>query len=102
MAKKLKRPKVVYRKLTREKAWGQAWHCDTSPLVEIDPRLGYGSRRMMEVLIHEASHLIQPELSETKIDAIGKYICDVLWKENYRRVLLDRKLDIKTKPPKIS
>lgn len=102
MAKKLKSPKIVYRKLTREKAWGQAWHDDRSPLMEIDPRLGYGSKRMLEVLIHEASHLIQPDLSEAKIDAIGKYICNVLWKENYRRVLLDKKLDLKSKPPKIS
>jgi hypothetical protein len=102
MPKKNKSPKVIYRSLSREKAWGQATHDNRSPLIEVDPSLGIGSKRMLEVLIHEASHLIQPELPEGRIDAIGKYICNVLWKENYRRVWLDRKFDKKTKPPKIS
>jgi len=96
MPKKKPSPKVVYRKLGQERAWGQAWHDEKSPLIEVDPRLG--SRRQMEVLIHEASHLIQPELPEAKIDAIGKYICDVLWKQNYRKVMLDKN----SKPPQIS
>ena len=66
MPKKSKSPKVVYRSLSREKAWGQAWHDSRSPLIEADPSLGIGSKRMLEVLIHEASHLIQPELPEDK------------------------------------
>jgi len=99
---KNRKPKVVYVKLGRQQAWGQATHDERSPLIEVDPRLGHGSKRMMEVLIHEASHLILPDLSESQIDAVGKYICNVLWEQNYRKVLLDRKLDIKTKPPKIS
>jgi len=96
MPKKKPNPKVVYRKLGKEGAWGQAWHCDKHPLIEVDPRLG--SKRQMEVLIHEASHLAIPEASESKIDAIGKYICNVLWKQNYRRVMLDKN----SKPPQIS
>ena len=96
MPKKNKSPKVIYRKLGKEKAWGQATHDERSPLIEIDPRLG--AKRQLEVLIHEASHLAIPEASESKIDAIGKYICEVLWKQNYRRVLLDKN----SQPPKIS
>ena len=96
MPKKSRSPKVIYRKLGKEKAWGQATHDERSPLIEIDPRLG--AKRQLEVLIHEASHLAIPEASESKIDAIGKYICDVLWKQNYRRVMLDKN----SKPPKIS
>jgi hypothetical protein len=96
MPKKQRSPKIVYRKLGKERAWGQATHDERSPLIEIDPRLG--AKRQLEVLIHEASHLAIPEASEGKIDAIGKYICDVLWKQNYRRVLLDKN----SQPPKIS
>lgn len=96
MPKKKKNPKVVYRKLGQERAWGQAHHDERSPLIEVDPRLG--SKRQLEVLIHEASHLIQPDLAESRIDAIGKYICNILWKQNYRRVMLDKN----SKPPKIS
>ena len=96
MPKKKPSPKVVYRKLGQYKAWGMATHDSRSPLVEIDPRLG--AKRQLEVLIHEASHLIHPDLSEARIDAIGKYLCEVLWKQNYRRVLLDKN----SQPPKIS
>ena len=95
MAKK-RSPKVVFRKLGKEQAWGQAWHDDKKPLIEIDPRLG--AKRQLEVLIHEASHLVLPELPETKIDSVGKYICNVLWSQNYRRVLLDKN----SQPPKIT
>lgn len=93
---KNKSPKVVYRKLGKERAWGQAHHDSRSPLVEIDPRLG--AKRQLEVLIHEASHLALPDFPEAKIDALGKYICNVLWKQNYRRVLLCKN----AKPPLIS
>ena len=96
MPKKQRSPKIVYRKLGKERAWGQATHDERSPLIEIDPRLG--AKRQLEVLIHEASHLAIPEASESKIDAIGKYICNVLWKQNYRRVMLDKN----SKPPQIS
>lgn len=96
MPKKKPSPKIVFRKLGKERAWGQAWHDEKSPLIEIDPRLG--AKRQLEVLVHEASHIIQPELSESKIDAIGKFICEVLWNQNYRRVLLDKN----SQPPKIS
>lgn len=96
MPKKSRSPKVVFRKLGKEKAWGQATHDERSPLIEIDPRLG--AKRQLEVLCHEASHLIHPDLSEARIDAIGKYLCEVLWKQNYRRVLLDKN----SQPPKIS
>lgn len=96
MPKKKKNPKVVYRKLGQERAWGQAHHHEYPPLIEIDPRLG--AKRQLEVLCHEATHLVEPDLAEYRIDAIGKYICNVLWKENYRRVLLAKN----SKPPKIS
>lgn len=91
-----KSPKVIYRKLGRESAWGQAWHDGRKPTIEIDPRLG--ARRLMEVTIHEAVHLADPELSESKVDAMGKFICKVLWNENYRRVLLEKN----SQPPKIT
>ena len=93
---KKKSPKITYRKLGKEKAWGQAFHDNRFPLIEIDPRLG--AKRQMEVLIHEAAHLIIPEFPEAKIDEIGKYISEVLWKESYRKILLDKN----SKPPKIS
>jgi len=96
MPKKKPSPKIVFRKLGKEKALGQATHDQRYPLIEIDPRLG--AKRQLEVLIHEASHLAIPDASEGKIDSIGKYICEVLWRQNYRRVLLDKN----SQPPKIT
>lgn len=92
-----KKPKIVYRKLGREKAWGQAHHDCARPLIEIDPRLG--AKRQLEVLCHEQLHIsFGPDLAEKIVDKVGKEICETLWRENYRRVLIDKN----AKPPRIS
>jgi len=86
--------KVVWRRLGREKAWGQATIGEG--LIEIDPRLG--AKRQLEVLCHEQVHLTFPEMSEAQVDRAGKDLAAVLWDQNYRRVLLQPN----AKPPKIS
>ena len=94
MSQKRKRVKVIWRKLGKEKAWGQATVGEN--LIEIDPRLG--AKRQLEVLCHEQIHLTFPELSEAQVDRAGKDLSDVLWNQDYRRVLLAPN----AKPPKIS
>jgi hypothetical protein len=74
--------KVVYRKLGKERADGQALIEDG--IIEIDPRLK--GRRKMEVLIHEAIHLLNPEFSETKVIEQGRKIANLLWKQHFRQV----------------
>jgi hypothetical protein len=100
MSPMAKSVKVIWRKLGRERAWGQATTDPASPLIEIDPRLG--AKRQLEVLCHEALHIAAPELvgdkGEAEIDRLGKRVSEVLWAEGYRRVLLDKN----THPPKIS
>ena len=86
--KKVKIPRVIFRKLGREKAWGLAT-CDPShPLVEIDTRLS--PARELEVAVHESLHIAMPSLGEKEIDRVGKAVARVLWKINYRRVLLGK------------
>lgn len=98
MARKVK---VVWRKLGRETAWGQAHFDPARPLIEIDPRLG--AKRQLEVLCHEALHItlfpndVTPE-TEKIVDAAGKTISEILWRQNYRRVMLDKNAN----PPKIT
>ena len=92
--RKNKPVKVVWRKLGKERAWGQA--TIGRGLVEVDPRLG--AKRQLEVLIHEVTHLAHPSMTESEVDRTGKIICKVLWQENYRRVLLDKN----ARPPRIS
>ena len=89
-----RKSKVVWVKLGRQKAWGQATIGEG--LIEIDPRLG--ARRQLEVLCHEQVHLTFPEMSESQVDRAGKDLCKMLWSQNYRRVLLDAN----AKPPRIS
>jgi hypothetical protein len=80
--------KVVWRKLGKERAWGQAT-CDPShPTIEIDPRLS--PKRELEVLCHEQLHLSLPDLSESQIDRLGKEMSRTLWSQNYRRVLMGK------------
>lgn len=74
--------KVVYRKLGKERADGQA--LIESNTIEIDPRLK--GRRKMEILIHEAIHILNPEMSETKVLEQGRRIANLLWKQHFRQV----------------
>ncbi len=92
--RKSKPVKVVWRKLGREKAWGQATIGED--LIEIDPRLG--AKRQLEVLCHEQVHLIFPSASEPEVDKAGKALAKMLWAQDYRRVVMDAN----AKPPRIS
>jgi hypothetical protein len=94
MSSRKSKTKVIWRKLGKERAWGQATIGEG--LIEIDPRLG--AKRQLEVLCHEQVHLTFPELPETQVDRAGKDLCKLLWAENYRRVVLAPN----AKPPRIS
>jgi len=86
--------KVIWRKLGKERAWGQATIGEN--LIEIDPRLG--AKRQLEVLCHEQVHLTFPSLPEADVDRAGKDLARLLWQQNYRKVVLDPN----AKPPRIS
>jgi hypothetical protein len=92
--RKPKLVKVVWRKLGRERAWGQATIGED--LIEVDPRLG--AKRQLEVLCHEQVHLTFPEMPEAQVDRAGKDLARMLWAQDYRRVLLSPN----AKPPRIS
>ncbi|HUS01669.1 MAG TPA: hypothetical protein VMY77_08075 [Chitinophagaceae bacterium] len=72
---------VVTRKLGREKLWGQA-HMDEN-IIELDPRLD--RKKHLEILIHEALHLLNCEWSETRVINQSKKLANVLWKQGYRK-----------------
>lgn len=73
--------KIIYRKLGKEKALGQA-HSDG--LIEIDERLK--SKKKLEIIIHEMLHILNPEFSESKVLDQSKKMSKILWQENYREV----------------
>ena len=86
--RKRRPPKVVYRKLGREQAWGMAIHDGRTGEIFIDPRLS--PRRELEVICHEQLHISLPNLSEREIDRLGKEVSDTLWRLNFRKVLLGK------------
>jgi len=94
MTKRRNKVKVIWRKLGKERAWGQATIGEN--LIEIDPRLG--AKRQLEVLCHEQVHLTFPNLSEPEVDRAGKDLAKLLWAQDYRRVVLAPN----AKPPRIT
>ncbi len=77
----LARPKVVERKLGRERyPYGQ----QEENLIEIDPR--QTEREYLGTLLHEFLHYTFPDLSETQTLKIEKNLQEILWKAKYRRI----------------
>jgi hypothetical protein len=74
--------KVVSKKLGREKAWGSALLDEK--IIEIDPRLT--GRKHLEILIHEALHILNPDWSEKEVIKQSKKLTHLLWKQHYRKV----------------
>lgn len=71
--------KVVKRKLARQKAYGLA-HSDG--IIEIDERLK--GRKLLEILIHEAMHILNPVMEEEEVIKQSKALTKLLWKQGYR------------------
>jgi len=73
------RIRVKYRKLGREKAWGQTAH----PFVEVDERTR-GIKRL-EIILHESIHILAPEWSEERVACAAARLARTLWHEGYRQ-----------------
>ena len=71
--------KVVHKKLGRQKAWGQA-----ADYIEIDSRAN--GKKHLEILVHEAIHILIPILSEDAVTGMGVILANTIWDERYRRV----------------
>ncbi len=74
-----KKIKIIYKKLGREKAWGQA-----DDYLELDPR-AKGSKKL-EIIIHESFHVLFPELTEEEVIKKSIRLTRTLWHEGYREV----------------
>ena len=83
MAAKKKIPKVVERRLGRERALGQLH--EHKNLVEIDPR--QDAKELFDTHIHEGVHAICPYLSEAEVKKVAEFMRRYLWRLKYRRVM---------------
>jgi len=77
-----KKIKVVFKKLKRERALGQAIKAEN--LIELDPRLR--SRAMLSTAVHEVLHIVAGEWSESRVERASQKIANVLWHLGFRRV----------------
>lgn len=73
----MKKIKVKYRKLGKEKADGLA-HID-SRTIEIDERLK--GKRALGALLHECIHHSCPTAAEEEVSRIENEIAPILWRE---------------------
>ena len=77
-----KHPKVVVKKLGKEKAWGM-YHQDENT-IEVDARLS--GKLKLEIYCHEYLHHLHKQMSEEDVTRSAKYLADFLWKHHVRFV----------------
>lgn len=75
-----KLPKVIFRKLGKEKAWGQL----TDNKIEIDERLK--GKKLLIIALHEFFHWLFPHLKEEEIIIASEKTAAFLWKLGFRKV----------------
>jgi predicted SprT family Zn-dependent metalloprotease len=73
--------KVTYRKLGKEQVIGLAYLDHNE--IELDPRLK--GKRHFEILIHEIMHIQNPAWEEAEVIRKSRQMCNLLWREQYRR-----------------
>jgi hypothetical protein len=87
VTKRRRRIKFSFRKLGK-RCYGIAWNEEQIRLIEIDPRLS--CRDTLCTAVHEALHLADWDMSETKVLKVAGAITDVLWRMGYRKPDHDR------------
>jgi len=71
---------VEHTKLGKQRIWGDA----DNNIIRIDSRLK--GKKHLEIMIHEALHILHPRMSEEKVVKNSVILCNLLWEHDYRRV----------------
>ena len=61
--------------------WGLAFPHEWR--IEIDPALD--DKTLLDIAIHEAAHVVLPDLDEAQVDRLGRHAADLLWRMGFRR-----------------
>jgi len=83
--KKRKVPPVVVRKLGRHRCVGLAIEEHGHQRIEVDPR--QPEKEFLNTLIHEAIHLVDFDIPESKVIRLANKAAAVLWEQGYRRTI---------------
>jgi hypothetical protein len=73
---------IIYRKLGREKAWGQAY-CREN-IIELDVTLK--GKHKLEIILHELLHIQNPLWEEDEVLRKSKQLANILWQQRYRQI----------------
>jgi hypothetical protein len=73
--------KIRYRFKRNPGCWGMAYPQEWR--VELDPALD--DKTLLDIAIHEAIHVVAPDLSEEATDRIGRHCGELLWRLGFRR-----------------
>lgn len=77
-----KHPKVIVKKLGKERAWGQ--YDQENNTIEIDERLR--GKLRLEIMLHERTHAHFKNMSEEDVTKFASVMADFLWKHSARFV----------------
>ena len=75
--------KVIFRKLGREKALGQAFTDDR--VIEVDLARHVTERDLLDTVCHEVVHIANPRLAEATVIRIAEELAETLYSIGYRR-----------------
>lgn len=73
--------KVRYRFKRTPGVWGLAFPDEWR--IELDPFMD--DKTLLDIAVHETTHVVAPDLSEEATDRIGRHVADVLWRLGFRR-----------------
>ena len=73
---------IIYKKLRGRNATGLVE--PDSDMIQADSRLK--GHELLDVLIHEGTHILQPYLTEDAVDHIGVELSKMLWADGWRRI----------------
>jgi len=85
MSRKRRKVKVVTAKLGRQRCIGLAIEEDGKQTIIVDPR--QPEKERLNTLIHEAIHLVDFDIPESKVIRLANKAAAVLWKQGYRRTI---------------
>ena len=73
--------KIRYCHKRNRGVWGLAFPDEWR--IELDP--GLDDKTLLDIAIHESTHIIAPDLDEKTVDRLGRHAADLLWRLGYRR-----------------
>lgn len=73
--------KVRFKHKRNAGAWGMAYPAEWR--IELDPDLD--EKTLLDIAVHEVTHVVIPDLDEAAVDRLGKHVADVLWRLGFRQ-----------------